>query len=54
LVTVKNINTQIIESYSISKNTSNEFEIELNAENGIYFIEVFDGVNTITKKVIKN
>jgi hypothetical protein len=54
LVTVKNINSQIIESYSISKNTSNEFEIELNAVNGIYFIEVFDGENTITKKVIKN
>jgi Ni2+-binding GTPase involved in maturation of urease and hydrogenase len=54
LVTVKNINSQIIETYSISKNTSNEFEIELNAVNGIYFIEVFDGENTITKKVIKN
>jgi hypothetical protein len=54
LVTVKNINSQIIETYSISKNTSNEYEIELNAVNGIYLIEVFDGENTITKKVIKN
>jgi hypothetical protein len=54
LVTVKNSNGQILEKITVSKNTSNEFEIELNAVNGIYFIEVFDGVNTITKKVIKN
>jgi hypothetical protein len=54
LVTVKNSNGQILEKIAVSKNTSNEFEIELNAVNGIYFIEVFDGENTITKKVIKN
>jgi hypothetical protein len=54
LVTIKNSNGQILEKLTVSKNTSNEFEIELNAENGIYFIEVFDGVNTITKKVIKD
>ena len=54
LVTIKNSNGQILEKLTVSKNTSNEFEIELNAENGIYFIAVFDGENTITKKVIKN
>lgn len=54
LVTIKNSNGQILEKLTVSKNTSNEFEIEINAENGIYFIAVFDGENTITKKVIKN
>ena len=54
LVTIKNSNGQILEKINVSKNTSNEFEIEINAENGIYFIAVFDGEKTITKKVIKN
>ena len=54
LITIKNSNGQILEKLPVIKNTSNEFEIELNAVNGIYFIEVFDGENTFTKKVIKN